>query len=161
MKNQAHDNKTSGQACVEFALVLPFLVLLLAGVYDFGCAIRANNAISNMSREGASMASRDTLVTPQDIMNSLAYTSQLGDMQTNGKMYITVVACNSQNQVSLQQYSWGSISNTTPVNTSTLGLTLVPNQTVYVVEVFYNYRSLFLSNANFFPQLHSKSIFQG
>jgi Flp pilus assembly protein TadG len=45
-----------GQALVEFALVLPILVLLLVGVFDFGRAIFAYNSVSNAARSGARMA---------------------------------------------------------------------------------------------------------
>ena len=37
---------------MEFALVLPILLLLVFGVVDFGRAIYAYNAISNAAREG-------------------------------------------------------------------------------------------------------------
>jgi Flp pilus assembly protein TadG len=42
-----------GQALVEFALVLPLLILLLVGVLDFGRAIFAYNSLSNAARSGA------------------------------------------------------------------------------------------------------------
>lgn len=42
-----------GQALVEIALILPVLVLILMGVFDFGRAFYAYNAISNGAREGA------------------------------------------------------------------------------------------------------------
>ena len=40
-----------GQTLVEFALILPLLLLLLMGVLDFGRAIYANNTIQNAARE--------------------------------------------------------------------------------------------------------------
>ena len=43
----------AGQALVEFGLILPVLVLILMGVFDFGRAFYAYNAISNGAREGA------------------------------------------------------------------------------------------------------------
>ena len=45
-----------GQSLVEFALILPILVLLLMGVFDFGRAIYAFNTVSNAAREGARTA---------------------------------------------------------------------------------------------------------
>jgi Flp pilus assembly protein TadG len=47
-----------GANLVEFALVLPLLVLLLAGVADFGRAFNNYMIITNASREGARYASR-------------------------------------------------------------------------------------------------------
>lgn len=38
---------------VEFALILPFLILIIMGVFDLGRAIYGYNVISNSAREGA------------------------------------------------------------------------------------------------------------
>jgi Flp pilus assembly protein TadG len=43
----------SGQAIVEFALVLPILIILLLGITDFGIALYDKAVITNASREGA------------------------------------------------------------------------------------------------------------
>jgi hypothetical protein len=40
-----------GQTLVEFALILPILILLLMGIFDFGRAVYAYNTISNAARE--------------------------------------------------------------------------------------------------------------
>ncbi len=43
----------SGQSAVEFALVLPILILILMGVFDFGRAFYAYSVVANSAREGA------------------------------------------------------------------------------------------------------------
>ena len=48
---RANDHR--GQAIVEFALVLPLLLILLFGVIDFGRALQTYITINNASREGA------------------------------------------------------------------------------------------------------------
>jgi len=45
-----------GQALVEFAFVLPILILLLVGIFDFGRAIYAFNTVNNAAREGVRLA---------------------------------------------------------------------------------------------------------
>jgi Flp pilus assembly protein TadG len=45
-----------GQGLVEFALVLPVLLLIMLGLFDFGRAIYAFNTVSNAAREGARVA---------------------------------------------------------------------------------------------------------
>lgn len=45
-----------GQTLVEFALVLPILVLILFGIFDFGRAVYAYNTIGNAARQGARVA---------------------------------------------------------------------------------------------------------
>ncbi|MPZ23852.1 MAG: pilus assembly protein [Dehalococcoidia bacterium] len=42
-----------GQAMVEFALVLPLLLVLAFGIMDFGRALQAYVTINNAAREGA------------------------------------------------------------------------------------------------------------
>ena len=42
-----------GQSLVEFALVLPLLVLILMGIFDLRRAIYASSVIANAAREGA------------------------------------------------------------------------------------------------------------
>ena len=165
---------TRGQAFVELALVLPILVLLLVGVYDFACAIRADNTISNMSREGANLASR-TSMAPQDIMNTLAMTAKPLDMQNNGMIYITVVQRTAGQTQILNQTGWqnSNIKNTitSRIGTPTPGsptppaqnlgsLPLAANQTINVVEVFYYYTNLFSANdGRLGRQFYSRTIF--
>jgi Flp pilus assembly protein TadG len=43
----------NGQALVEFALVLPLLVLLIFGLFDLGWSIYANNTIADAARQGS------------------------------------------------------------------------------------------------------------
>lgn len=42
-----------GQALLEFALILPLIVLIILGTFDLGTAVYANTVISNAAREGA------------------------------------------------------------------------------------------------------------
>lgn len=45
-----------GQALVEFALVLPVLILFLVGIFDFGRAVYAFNTVNNAAREAVRLA---------------------------------------------------------------------------------------------------------
>ena len=49
--------KRSGQALVEFALILPILLALLMGIMEFGFLMKNQLQISNATREGARAAS--------------------------------------------------------------------------------------------------------
>ena len=44
-----------GASAVEFALVLPFLLLLIGGIVDFGRFFYTQNIVVNAAREGARM----------------------------------------------------------------------------------------------------------
>lgn len=47
------ERSNRGQAMIEFAMVLPLLILIIMGVFDLGRAIYGYNVISNSAREGA------------------------------------------------------------------------------------------------------------
>lgn len=46
-------SRERGQAMIEFAFIMPLLVLLLMGVFDLGRAVYALNVVSSAAREGA------------------------------------------------------------------------------------------------------------
>lgn len=54
MRNQ------KGQALVEFAIILPFLFLLLFGIFEFGRAMFIKNSLNNAARSAVRVA----VVTP-------------------------------------------------------------------------------------------------
>ena len=45
-----------GQSLVEFTLVLPLFLLLVAGMVDFGMALYSNMTVINAAREGARLS---------------------------------------------------------------------------------------------------------
>jgi hypothetical protein len=47
----------SGQALVEFALILPIFLILLFGIIDFGRYVYTANSLNNAAREGARIGS--------------------------------------------------------------------------------------------------------
>lgn len=57
MKNRhscgAGGRKDSGQGLLEFALVIPLLMLIVLGLFDLGYAVFIDNMIANAAREGA------------------------------------------------------------------------------------------------------------
>jgi len=50
------DRRGRGQALVEFALVLPLLILLFMAIFDLGRAVFAYNAVANTARWGVRTA---------------------------------------------------------------------------------------------------------
>ncbi len=56
------DKKSLGQGLVEFALILPLLLLIVGGIIDFSYVFVTYVGLSNAAREG----SRYGIVSPQD-----------------------------------------------------------------------------------------------
>jgi Flp pilus assembly protein TadG len=53
---RAHRPRDSGAAAVEFALLLPVLLLVVFGIIDFGRALNAQVTLTQAAREGARLA---------------------------------------------------------------------------------------------------------
>ena len=53
--------RSRGQGLVEFALVFPIIILLIAGFFEIGRAVFAYNTIANAARQGARVATVNQL----------------------------------------------------------------------------------------------------
>lgn len=53
MRRRPHWLRDEGSELIEFALVTPILILLLAGIFDFGMMFRSYEVVTNAAREGA------------------------------------------------------------------------------------------------------------
>lgn len=80
-----------GAAAIEFALMLPILVVMLFGVVDFGRFVHARLVITNLSREGGSLASRD-IKSGDDLIAMLQSSSSPLDLKNErGRICISRV----------------------------------------------------------------------
>ncbi len=59
--------RTEGAQLLEFAMVLPFLVVLAMGAFDFGAGFLMKQKLTNSAREGARIGSQ---LSPIDIFSS-------------------------------------------------------------------------------------------
>jgi Flp pilus assembly protein TadG len=64
-----------GQALVEFALILPILLVLLLGIFDFGRAVAAYNSVANAARSAVRVAIVDQNV---DVVEAAAEQEAVG-----------------------------------------------------------------------------------
>jgi Flp pilus assembly protein TadG len=167
-KPLARRGAEAGQSVVELALVLPILVTLALGIFDLSCAIRANNILINVSREGASLALRTTRssISVEDLMNSLAATAQPLVLAEQGMLYITEVRKISEEQLEIvSQKGWSRNSDklgtrVTLANAQVDYLGEIPmaiGQSVYIFEAGYLYRPLLLPSVT--PALYSATVF--
>ena len=102
-----------GLAAVEFALLLPLLMILLFGVIDISRFIQANIIMVNVSREGANLVSRGSIQVEtgsQDIIYALMASTPPLNVNQQGMVYITrvmgVVKDGIASSVVLDQYRW-------------------------------------------------------
>jgi hypothetical protein len=151
-----------GAAALEFALVLPTLLILVFGVIDVGRLIHARLIVTNVSREGGSLASRG-FKSADDLLNMLRASGAPLDLNGSGKICVSRIRCGASadepDPYIQTQFSTGALNVATRVrdNFQTLGLSDAlyqhltfegaPKNTsdiaeVWVVEVFYLYRPI-------------------
>ena len=99
--SKCYGSNDRGASIVEFAFILPILVMLLFGIVDFGRLIQARLVVANVSREGGSLASRvgidNDVANPTDdrsefnkVMNLLYSSAFPLDLRgADGKIFIT------------------------------------------------------------------------
>jgi hypothetical protein len=80
-------NGQHGLAAVELALILPILITITFVIIDFGRLIQARLVVTNVAREGGSLASRDIQSAGNLIMMLQAAASPL-NLAGDGRIYI-------------------------------------------------------------------------
>lgn len=75
----SRSRKRRGVAAVEFAIVSPFLILLVFGIIECGRAIMVQQVLTNASREGARRAILEATTTSE-------VTTIVSDYLTNGSI---------------------------------------------------------------------------
>jgi len=158
-----------GASAVEMAIILPILVMLVFGAIDFGRLFHARLIMTNVAREGASLASREiTLPTgtysAANLVSLLQTSASPLDMATLGRIYIWKISAGTSEDdpdptIDPTKSANGgalSVASTIGAGKTNLGL----NSEVYqhlvfnpdnatanigqitVVEVFYEYRPI-------------------
>lgn len=103
VRHTAGQNR-SAIAAVEFAVVLPFLVILLAGVWEVGALVEAQQVLNNAARVGGRQASTG-LNTNTDVQTAVTqYVQRAGLPTTNLSVTVTDVT------------SGGDVSNATQMD---------------------------------------------
>ncbi|HSW41858.1 MAG TPA: TadE/TadG family type IV pilus assembly protein [Patescibacteria group bacterium] len=90
----------SGQSLVEFALILPVLLLILLGAIDFGRLLFTSIAVHNAAREGTAYA----VLNPTDMAGITLRAAQESNVQGQrgeGAMSVTVACRNSATQAAV------------------------------------------------------------
>lgn len=178
--------RVAGIAALEFAIVLPLLLLLALPVIDIGRAIQANLILMSLSREGANLASRGPYSLKDDsqnIMRSLIATTPPLDMNQRGMIYITRIMgkkiSGAVSNVVIEQYRWtsgaftpqskiwncgswhvdGSCANVPTPTVTLMAGALAEGEVINVVESFYNFNAFFSSLVPAFgPDSESASL---
>jgi hypothetical protein len=153
--------REKGLATLELAFILPILAMMAFGIVDIGRLIQASLIVTNVSREGGSLASRG--FRSEDALLSLLQSSGSPlDLNGSGKIYVSRIKAGKSrlapNPSIDPQFSRGGLNVSTDVQSGLPGLglsdalyqRLVFDEVqkgsdiaeVWVVEVYYNYRPI-------------------
>jgi len=92
MNNSPHKkHRLRGQSLVEFALVLPILLLLILGAMDFARMFSTKITLTNAAREGANYLSRHPLEYPDKTNTELVINAEAIDITNIEK----IISCSS------------------------------------------------------------------
>ena len=81
---------SSGQSLIEFAMVLPLILVVVMGVIEVGYALLDQHGVVKLTREGSNMISRDTSL--DDAFTALAsMTTRSLDFTKNATVIFTVI----------------------------------------------------------------------
>ena len=79
-----------GQSLVEFAIILPLLIVVVLGLVEISYALMDQHVITKLTREGSNLISRDTQLG--DAVNVLkAMSSRPVNFDTNSRVILSVV----------------------------------------------------------------------
>lgn len=135
-----------GQDLVELVLVLPVLLLIVFGVFEFGHMIDTRHGLSGLMREGANIASRgeplaDVLQITMDNGASFGLDSRGGSVVSELRIEdgFPIVFDQVASAGFESRSRMGAVDDTADALTS---VSLNEGTRIFVVEVFYDYRAL-------------------
>jgi Flp pilus assembly protein TadG len=129
MKRRFHALEgSSGQSLVEFAVVLPLVLMIVLGVVEVGFALLDQQVVTKLTREGSNLISRDTSLL--DATTALRATASRPVNLDNGssKLILSVLmkgattgSANYNKMILYQRYVYGSYPGTSKLVTAGSG----------------------------------------
>jgi TadE-like protein len=116
---------SSGQSLVEFAVILPLILMIVLGVVEVGFALLDQQVVTKLTREGSNLISRDTSL--QDATTALRATASRPVNLNNGssKLIFSVLmkgattgSANYNKMILYQRYVYGSYPGTSKLLTA-------------------------------------------
>ncbi len=144
-----------GVLAVEFALMLPILVLLTMSGVEIYRFILLNQKIERTSVTIADLTSQAKALTEDDLNNLLMVSSQVMnpfDLTVGGQIIVSSIGAKGGNPAQIDwQRTFGAATNTSALGNQggtpalPAGFVVRDNENVIVAEVFYQYTPLIVS----------------
>jgi hypothetical protein len=109
-------SRDNGQALIEFALMLPLLLVIVLGIIEVGYALLDQHVVTKLTREGSNLISRD--VTLQDAAAAMkTMKSRPVDFDNGSKLIFSVIkkvattgTSNYDKVILYQRYEYGTLA---------------------------------------------------
>lgn len=109
----------NGQGLVEFAVVLPLLLLLALGVVEAGYLLLDQHVVTKLAREGSNLISRDTSL--QDAATAMrTMSTRPVNLNSGSKLIFSVIkkgatagTANFDKEILYQRYEFGNLAGAT------------------------------------------------
>jgi hypothetical protein len=116
--------RDAGQGLIEFALVLPLVVVLALGVAETGYALLDQHVVTKLSREGSNLISRDvTLAAATEAIKSMS--THPVDFDNGSRVIFTVLkkvatvgSTNFDQVIAYQRYEYGDLAASSKLTTA-------------------------------------------
>lgn len=135
-----------GLAVVEFAIILPIMLVLFFGIVDLGRIVLTRQILINISREASNLASRGT--SPADAVAAVIISAQPLNLATDGYIILTEVLRDVNGKTTVKsQTKAGGYPKASKIGASVGAVATLPNtstpipvpgQSVFVSEVYYH-----------------------
>jgi Flp pilus assembly protein TadG len=161
-----------GIAFTEFALVLPFLLLLMMGGYELSRLIIVNQRLEKVAYTVTDVVAQQTSVTNAqlgNIMTAAAEIMQPYPFSANGDIILSSVYQNGTGTsptVKWQYKGGGTLASVSKIGQLAgiaalpSGLTLNNTDNVIIAEVFYNYTPLLIAGPILSTSLYKVVVFK-
>jgi hypothetical protein len=116
-------SRADGQGLVEFALVLPVLMVIVLGIVEVGYALLDQQVVTKITREGSNLISRD--VTLQDAATAMkSMRTRPVDFDNGSRLIFSVIkkvatmgTPNYDKVILYQRYEYGTLSAVSTLKT--------------------------------------------
>jgi Flp pilus assembly protein TadG len=119
---------SSGQSVLEFAMMLPLVVVLVLGVVELSWALLDQHVVTKLTREGANLISRDATLQSAALAMRNMSTRPVDFSGGNSTVIFSVIlrvasttASNYNKDVLYQRYQYGGFSASSQITTAGSG----------------------------------------
>jgi len=112
-----------GQSIIEFAIILPLLLVVVLGVVEVSYALMDQHVVTKLTREGSNLISRDTTL-PDAAAVLKAMSSRPVNFDTNSKVIFSVIrkgattgTSNFGQDILYQRLEYGALSASSALET--------------------------------------------